>query len=66
MRHWISIALSVGVLMLGLYFGKATGDWTYVSRSGSLVVIVAVIFEAWPCLSIADPGELPMWESREP
>lgn len=65
MRHWLSIALSVGVLMLGLYFGKKTGDWAFVSRSGSLVVVVAVIFEAWPSLSIADPGKLPMWESRE-
>lgn len=65
MKHLLSILLCITFLASGVWIARSTGDWSYVARSGALIVVAAVLLEALPVLLAPRADDVPMWESPE-
>lgn len=61
MRHICSVALSALSVLVCFLIARDTGEWLWVSRSGTLVVIYAVLLEAWPVLRVKRGDQMLMW-----
>jgi len=64
-RHVLSVALCVLFFALGSGLALHTCDWSFATRSGTLIVVTAVLLEAWPLLTTAKADNLLMWTSQE-
>jgi len=64
-RHVLLWILSAGSLAGGLVTTLATREPTWIERSGSLVVVAALVVEGWTILTTKSAGELPAWPTDE-
>ena len=65
LRHSSAIILSLFFLAGGTAVAIWLGDWVYVTRSGALIVIAAVLLEAMPVLLVTKGDDLPMWTNQD-
>jgi len=65
LRHSSAIILSLFFLAGGVAVAIWFEDWSYVARSGALIVIAAVLLEAMPVLLVAKGEDLPMWTNQD-
>ena len=48
MRHLLVLALSLTIAIGFAWYSVQVGDWQWFSRSGSLIIVVALLGEYWP------------------
>ena len=66
--HWPR-HLAIGVICLAILgasvgYAWATCEWSWVTRSGTLMVAVGVFWESWPILKTRHVGDLPFYGSQ--
>lgn len=47
LRFWTALLASIAALAAGVFMSRRTGDWTWLSRTGALVVIIGAVVAAW-------------------
>lgn len=61
----IVIALAcLTILVVFVWLATQTCKWDLISRSGSLIVVLAIVGEGWTVLSTPDFGKLSFWGTQ--
>lgn len=64
-RHKVSVATCVLVAMVFAGISVVTKDWTWFARSGSIIVIIAIITEYLPTIREGNVQKTKFWPQQE-
>jgi hypothetical protein len=64
-RHYIAVFGSIIIAAISFTMSYTTCNWLTFSRSGSLIVALAVSIEYWPIIKTSLVDKLSFWTSQE-
>ena len=64
-KHLIAGASSLVILGGGIWLGASFCDWSFVTRSGTVIVVAGILFESWLLLTTACADDLPFWTKQK-
>ena len=64
-RHHLSVAICSAVAVVFAWISFVTTDWTWFARSGSVIVILAIITEYLPTLREGNVQNTKFWPQQE-
>lgn len=64
-RQFYVIAICGLLFLLHLGIAWATGECSWLTRSGTSIVVAGLVFEAWKVLTVSGPDKLPFYTTPE-
>lgn len=64
-RHYLAIFCSILIATVSFAISYTTCNWLNFSRSGSLIVALAVLIEYWPIIKDSIIEKLSLWASQQ-
>ena len=65
MRHWLTFIVSIIIATSFVAWSLHTADWNWFSRSGSVIIVVALLMEYWPILSTRSVSNMSFYADQE-
>jgi hypothetical protein len=59
--HFAIAAICLSILGANVWLAWTICDWSWVTRSGTLIVVAGILWESWPILKTARAGDLPFY-----
>lgn len=63
-KQLLVIATCLGILGVNIWLSWLTCDWSWISRSGTLIVVAGILLEGWLVLKTPRYGDMPFWNSQ--
>jgi len=64
-KHWAVLLVCAAIFLVSVWFGWRTCDWSWVQRSGTLIVAVGVLLESWKVIITPRADGMPFWQTQE-
>lgn len=64
LKHLAIAGICVAILIANVWIAWTTCDWSWVTRSGTLIVAAGVLLESWHILKTARADDMPFWGSQ--
>lgn len=65
LKHSLVFTVCVAIFLLHVGLGWLTCEWSWVQRSGTLIVAVGVLMESWKVLTTPRTDNMPFWLTPE-
>lgn len=65
MKHRLTFPACLSIFSSSIVLSIHYCDWGLAQRSGTLIVAVGLLLESWKLITTSDPGEMPMWSTKE-
>jgi len=64
MRHWLTVIVCAATIAGFAILSALNSDWSWFSRGGSVIIVVALVMEYWPILSTRSVADMPFYAQQ--